>query len=973
MDNKKKILLGEKDIMSKDNENLFLNINLNSTFSEIRNSTYNNVFDVEKQYKKERNSSRDFRIYGIIDSTITDCNNLPLYVYSFSGSSGLTGFVKAVNSTDLVYDGINVYGKKRGKFLIELTGYTEDSIYITIPSNNFNYKDQVYKQQLVFKDSEGLFVEYGTKTIDIDQNGNVFEINNDFYFMYNKHWIKKDLLIEEEKPATVSLSGFSPVGQISEISSVNLFPVLFEGGFTNETGPEIIANNPSIASSLYPITVYLNKPSAFGLERTDLKLEPSSIVLNSSSTFLPSIQPTDELILTDDKFDVIFLPHVVAFNSGETKKDFYVFSPKDDLQEFVEDIVFGLDNFQNVNTGFTLTHTINVIDSTERNKVKLNFQDIYENRNYFYGQVLKQTAGSTTIYSSAPMPAVLRNGLMFSGTPMEFYPIDKFDLKIKNVGVDTILPINPILGISEEQIFKSGQELTFTNLNQSFENTEKHSITLNFKTKRFTASQGVNYNSTQSGFTINGIPVVNYNKTYKFDYDTIVACLKKEARYSDGFKVGGWDNYGLDVPFDIINENSSALTVTLVAKSPGTRLDIVPYGFSGNIFDVSSTIASATITATTLQNFIYSAQIPIEITLSTNYNNNSEALYKFELSKKGCDTMAFTTSPMPGDLTAITYYLASGLNPVLRNWDDSTNSPVFVHDGVVNTELPYQLFANNYKFGSYNSGEVYVNGLLFLANYYLDNTSNNSAYLPGQYALNASHAINASGNFSHDFLPAPISVIPDTTSYYSVSNVSQVGYLRILKPNFGTSVSPPTNIITHRSFNFRTGDTAPYNTYYTTDYSSYGAWFISGSFGGAFSSSGGTIASTNSTVPNTLKTYLDTGKVAPFISSQGVSAYATAYGPNPAADLAEALSLDSGNNPTAHVDGPASISFIKLQSKTAGVPFYINNTVEMRYIYGLADYTKNSINYYEARPNQIAGVTVNLANNHMGGFSLTHP
>ena len=87
MDDKKKILLGEKDIMSRENEDLFLNINLNSTFSELRDNTYTNVFDIEKQFKKERNASRDFRIYGIIDSTTTDSDNLSLYIYSKSGIS----------------------------------------------------------------------------------------------------------------------------------------------------------------------------------------------------------------------------------------------------------------------------------------------------------------------------------------------------------------------------------------------------------------------------------------------------------------------------------------------------------------------------------------------------------------------------------------------------------------------------------------------------------------------------------------------------------------------------------------------------------------------------------------------------------------------------------------------------------------------------------------------------------------------
>ena len=172
--------------MSKDNEDLFLNLNLNTTFSSIRNDKYENVFDVEAQFKKERNASRDFRIYGIVDATVTDCDNLQISIYSNSGLTGLSGFIKNISSTNLVYNGINVYGKKRGKFLIELSGYTDNFVYIKIPSNISNYKDQIYSQQLIFTDSDGKFIEYGNKTIEIDNNGNGIEINNDFYFLYNK-------------------------------------------------------------------------------------------------------------------------------------------------------------------------------------------------------------------------------------------------------------------------------------------------------------------------------------------------------------------------------------------------------------------------------------------------------------------------------------------------------------------------------------------------------------------------------------------------------------------------------------------------------------------------------------------------------------------------------------------------------------------------------------------------------------------
>ena len=323
MEQKKKILLGEKDIMSKDNEDLFLNLNLNTTFSSIRNDKYENVFDVEAQFKKERNASRDFRIYGIVDATVTDCDNLQISIYSNSGLTGLSGFIKNISSTNLVYNGINVYGKKRGKFLIELSGYTDNFVYIKIPSNISNYKDQIYSQQLIFTDSDGKFIEYGNKTIEIDNNGNGIEINNDFYFLYNKHWIKKDLSIQEEKPAKISLSGISSNGQISEIPNPVLFPALFEGFLTNDNNATIIANNPNIVSSLYPITVYLDKPSPFGLENVELKIEATTLQVDSSPSS-PVLTPTDELILTDENFDIVFLPHTINFNVGEYQKSFYV-------------------------------------------------------------------------------------------------------------------------------------------------------------------------------------------------------------------------------------------------------------------------------------------------------------------------------------------------------------------------------------------------------------------------------------------------------------------------------------------------------------------------------------------------------------------------------------------------------------------------------------------------------------------------
>ena len=192
MDQKKKILLGENDIISKSNEDLFINLNLNKTFSEIRDGEFQNVFDVAKQFTAERNASRNFRIYGMIDSTTVDSDALGIFVFSALTASGLIGIV---NSSPLVYNEVNAFGKKRGKYLIELNNYSADTVTLAIASDNLTYPDQFFPQQLIFKDSEGNFIDYGTQTIDIDASGNTISINNDFYFLYNKHWVKKDLLI----------------------------------------------------------------------------------------------------------------------------------------------------------------------------------------------------------------------------------------------------------------------------------------------------------------------------------------------------------------------------------------------------------------------------------------------------------------------------------------------------------------------------------------------------------------------------------------------------------------------------------------------------------------------------------------------------------------------------------------------------------------------------------------------------------
>jgi len=197
MNDKKKILLGDTDIISRDNEDLFIDINLNRTFSEYKKEKFDNDFDLQKQFDEERNTSRDFNVYGFVQATYTDCNNL---LYEVWANSGLT--IPVLNqtfTTNVQYaPQLNVFNKRMGRYYFSLSNYVGKSIFIKFLTNNINMPDQVFEQQLVFYDATGQFVPYGTQTIEVDNDLNTVEINNDFPFFYNKHWVKKNIYLENK-------------------------------------------------------------------------------------------------------------------------------------------------------------------------------------------------------------------------------------------------------------------------------------------------------------------------------------------------------------------------------------------------------------------------------------------------------------------------------------------------------------------------------------------------------------------------------------------------------------------------------------------------------------------------------------------------------------------------------------------------------------------------------------------------------
>lgn len=210
---RKKILLGDKDVKSRSIQDFYVNVNLDRTVREFIPNKYENGFDLLSQYKKERNSCRNFRVYGIVDSAFIDCDDLEITIFNqypiTINSLIMTSpnYVKSIKTTPLNskdWVSTNIFNKKKGKFLLELDNYTE-SDYIYFYINDLGSYENIFSQQLVFKyenlnlmyENQEIIIPYGTNESFVDINGNIIEVNNDFDFFYNKHWVKKNITINK--------------------------------------------------------------------------------------------------------------------------------------------------------------------------------------------------------------------------------------------------------------------------------------------------------------------------------------------------------------------------------------------------------------------------------------------------------------------------------------------------------------------------------------------------------------------------------------------------------------------------------------------------------------------------------------------------------------------------------------------------------------------------------------------------------
>lgn len=901
MDDKIKVVLGSADIITKDNEDLYININLNRSFFEYKKEKYDNDFDLAKQFDKERNLSRNFRIYGIIDSNVIDTSNLTIKVYS---DSAATNSILTTSTTPINFDGgINVFNKKRGKYYISLNNYSGSSVFIKTPSNNDNMAAQIFEQKLVFYDFDGEFIPYGTETVEVDNNLNTIDINNNFPFFYNKHWVKKNISLQETKYPVVNFSG------------------------TNETIYE---------GQLTKIVVYLDKPSPFGNEKVDFIFDSGTadsfdfLVYNTtpSSPFPGTVQ--------------------LQFSQGEQYKNIYFSASTDNIVEVLENYKFRLDNFVKVKPGNLLNYVIEIENSTPRKYANFELTNLYENRAPYVGYSAI-TLSPSILYST---PSILRNGLFYNTLQNEFYPLDEIIVDITNFSTNTVLlPTNSGFGNTEDELWLAGSQKTFT-ITPSYSSSVKNSIDIYLPpslNNSVTTTTGSIANIQASiNYVIENISINGFKMQYNSGiYPYVSTIPNNESACYEALKtlLGGsvFDIYNIKnihKPFTILTDDVN-YKIRLIAKSPGTRLDV-----NTNINQVSdiNTIA----TATTLVSYTYPKQQPFRFTLLGNSGDGSIANYQFIFRKKGYKNLNILTSAIASEVGQ-TNYLVTSLNSVLHNWDIPNSSPIaFSGDPIQENFLSNRYFLPK--------SDTFYQGILLL----------NDSDITNPTALNLTNY--GASAFSYQSSPTepvvidhgrwfqnPLNVIPRTSGQTSMDDVSQTFLLKI---NTQASSQPTQNFY---SFKYRSGNSGEYKTFYWNGLNSAG---ILTNSGGGLKVSGNTLAPRTS--PG-LKYEIDLGgtfgslviPVGPidteypgYNTFELTSGFYSPYYPTSSAN----------NNIQYQTNGTVEVL---LTAKSPGVPFEIKDIVNNN--------PSSEIVLMPIFYNEIDGITSNPYTNKMGGFSVTAP
>jgi hypothetical protein len=329
MKDKRKIVLGIKDVVPQENNDVFLNVELSRTSDELVNEIIDNNFNLFDQFITEREQSLKFCVYGTLNSIISDTDDVVINIRTNhndimhvpriqpNAKSSTSHTIKTLPLSKYNNLSKNIFKKNKSSFyyIFELGAFYNNvgetkSLILRIDNRTQKLFAEVEIPFLYF-DADGNKVPYGTETVDIDIDGNEQDISNDYPFLYDTHWVKSELNLP--RPLRLSFRRS-----------------LFEAE-NNATADE--------SDGEVNFLIGLDAPSIYGIEEAEVYIKEDNTIRNPNEDF-------------------VFTPQKLSWNIGEQFKEVKINLLDDLFVESAETVVFAIRNEeyseQDVNNEFTL-------------------------------------------------------------------------------------------------------------------------------------------------------------------------------------------------------------------------------------------------------------------------------------------------------------------------------------------------------------------------------------------------------------------------------------------------------------------------------------------------------------------------------------------------------------------------------------------------------------------------------------------
>jgi hypothetical protein len=335
MKDKRKIILGKKNVFPYKNTDNYINVEIFRTSDEIINEVIENNFNLLEQFYNERQSSLKFCVYGTLNSIYTDTQNVEITIKTNHddiitipriGQNSTSSKIHTINSFPFSQNSTlskNIFNKNKSMFyfLFELSPFynNQGETKSLILSINDSDRKLFLNQEIpfLFFDSENRQIPYGTETVDYSSTGEEQIVRNDFPFLYDTHWVKSYININ--RPRKVS--------------------------FIRNLDEEL--DNDTVIESVgkYKFTIKLDEPSFYGIEEVEV------FILEDE---------TERGLNQDYKFN----NQIIKWEKGEQYKSVEI-EIIDDL--FVENdsyLIFGIRNLKFVdNDNINQTFQLNILNN----------------------------------------------------------------------------------------------------------------------------------------------------------------------------------------------------------------------------------------------------------------------------------------------------------------------------------------------------------------------------------------------------------------------------------------------------------------------------------------------------------------------------------------------------------------------------------------------------------------------------------